>query len=154
MRNRTNFRLLPMIWLVLLALGAGAGCGSDELNSPTAVRLRGLANLYLDCAVAKNGKGPANEQEFKKHLRSLPDFVVQMNGLDPGALDAAFVSERDNEPLVIAYGVSISGMSGTSAPMVAHEKTGKNGKRLVAFANAKVELADEARIKELTAAKR
>jgi hypothetical protein len=140
--------------LALLVLSASAGCGSNELESPAAARLSGLAKLYLDCAVAKNGKGPANEQEFKKHLRSLPDFIVRMNGLDSDALDAAFVSERDNEPLVIVYGVSISGMSGTSAPMVAHEKTGKNGKRLVAFANAKVELADEARLQELTAAKR
>jgi hypothetical protein len=139
-------------WLLLLALAA-AGCGSDELNSPTAVKMRGLANLYLDCAVPKNGKGPANEQELKKHIRGLPSFILESNGVDPNALDALFVSERDGEPFVVSYGLSITGISGTSAPVVVHEKTGKNGKRLVAFANTKVELVDEARLQELTSAK-
>jgi hypothetical protein len=138
--------------LLVLVLGAAPGCGSNELDSPTANKLRGLAKLYLDCAVSKSGPGPANEEEFKKHLRRLEGFVLKMNGVDPAALDEAFVSERDGEPFVIRYGVSIGHISGTSAPLVAHEKTGKNGKRLVAFANAKVEAVDEARFQELMSA--
>lgn len=138
--------------LILVLLCAAAGCGSNDLESSTAVRLRALATLYLDYAVPKNGKGPANEREFKKHLRGLPAFVLEMNGLDANTLDTAFVSERDGEPLVIHYGLSITQISGTSAPPLAHEKTGKNGKRLVAFANTKVELVDESRLQELTAA--
>jgi hypothetical protein len=139
--------------LLLLALGAVPGC-ANELESPTANKLRGLAKLYLDCAVSKSGPGPASEQEFKKHLRRLEGFVLRMNGVDPANLEAAFVSERDGEPFVILYGVSITRISGTSAPLVAHEKTGKNGKRLVAFANGKVEAVDEARFRELTAARK
>jgi hypothetical protein len=147
-----NMPLRPMAWLCVLALGAASGCGSDELNSPTAAKLRGLGNLYLEAAVIKNGKGPASEQEFKKHLRSLPDFIITENGLDPTAIDASLVSERDQEPIVIRYGLMIKQISAKSAPLVAHEKTGKKGKRLVGFANGTVELVDEARFQELTSA--
>ena len=140
-------------WLFLLALVAAPGCGSDEVNSPTAARLKGLATQYLDYAVAKNGKGPAREEDFKKHLRGQPGFVLEMNGLDPKAIDAAFVSERDGEPFVVLYGIMISQISGTSAPLVAHEKTGKGGKRLAVLANAKVEHVDEARLRELMSTK-
>ncbi len=139
--------------LLLLVLGVAPGCGGNELESPTANKLRGLAKLYLDCAVSKSGPGPASEQEFKKHLHRLEGFVLQMNGVDPANLEAAFVSERDGELFIILYGVSITRISGTSAPLVAYEKTGKNGKHLVAFANARVEAVDEARLRELTAAR-
>jgi hypothetical protein len=141
-----------VIGLSMFALPTALGCASDELSSETAARLRGLAALYLDCAVARNGKGPANEQEFKKHLRSLRDDVLSSNGVDPKAIDTAFVSGRDQEPFVILYGLKITKISGTSAPLVAHEKTGKNGKRLVAFANAKVDHVDDARLQELKSA--
>jgi len=152
MRNRINIRLPLTVWPLVLALVAVTGCGgSDEVNSPTAVKLRGLANLYLDCAVPKNGRGPANEQELKKHLRGLPDFILESNSVDPAAIDALFVSERDQQPFVVRYGLAITAISATSAPLVAHEKTGKNGRRLVVFANTKVELVDEARLQELAA---
>jgi hypothetical protein len=131
-------------------LVAAPGCGSDGLDSPTAVRLKALANFYLDCAVAQNGRGPANEQALRKHLRIQPDFILKTNGIEPSAIDSLFSSERDGEPFVVLYGVQISRISGTSAPLIAHEKTGKNGKRLAVCANGKVEVADEARLKELS----
>jgi hypothetical protein len=143
----------PALGPALLALVAAPGCGSDGLDSPTAARLKVLANFYLDCAVAQNGRGPANEQALKKHLRIQPDFVLKTNGVEPSAFDSLFSSERDGEPFVVLYGVQISRISGTSAPLVAHEKTGKNGKRLAVCANGKVEAADEARLKELSSAK-
>jgi hypothetical protein len=147
-----NCRPRPATWLLGLALVAAAGCGADELSSPTAARLRGLATIYLDYAVGKNGKGPAGEQDLKKHMRALPETVLSMNGVDPGALDAAFVSLRDQEPFVVRYGLSIRQISGTSAPLVAHEKTGKGGRRLVVFANAKVDYVGEDRLRELLSA--
>jgi hypothetical protein len=151
MRRKRNILLRPGTWLVLLALLAAPGCGSNELESPTAIRLGKLAGFYLDCAVAKNGKGPANEKALKGHIRSIPGFSLQASGVDPAAIDSLFVSDRDQEPFVVLYGLTIAQVSGTKAPLVAHEKTGKNGKRLVGFANAKVELVDEARLQELIA---
>jgi hypothetical protein len=140
-------------WLSGAALILLAGCGPDELKSPTALRMKGLAALYMDAAVAGNGRGPASEQEFKKHLRSLPDHVLGSNGMDSKAMDASFVSERDSEPLVVRYGLKITKISGTSAPLVVHEKTGKGGRRLVAFANGKLDLVDESQLQSLLAEK-
>jgi hypothetical protein len=150
-----TIRLLPpAVWVFLLALIAAPGCGgSDELNSPTAVKLKAIGKLYLDFVASSSGKGPASEKEFKRHLRGLPDHVLSGNGMDPKAIDEAFVSGRDKEPFVIRYGIVIKQISGKSMPLVAHEKTGKDGKRLVGFANGNVDLVDEARLQELTSAK-
>jgi hypothetical protein len=140
-------------WLILPVAVALLGCGADERNSPTALKLKALANFYLDCAVGQQGRGPANEQAFKKHIRSVPDFQLKANGLDPAQLDATFVSDRDQEPFVVAYGSAVGRISGDSTQVVAHEKTGKNGKRLVVFVSTKVDLVDEGRLKQLTGTK-
>src|SRR5947199_4453090 len=112
----------PRSWLLLPVVVAVLGCGADERNSPTALKLKALANFYLDYAVAQRGQGPANEQAFKKHIRSVPDFQLKANGLDPAQLDATFVSDRDQEPFVVAYGTPIARISGYSTPAIAQEK--------------------------------
>jgi len=133
----------------LIALVAIAGCG-DELNSPTAMKLKGLGNLYTDCALnANNNVGPANEKDFKRYLHSLQPFILNSQGIDPKAIDDAFVSGRDNEPFVVVYGTRITGISGKEGPVVAHEKTGKNGRFLVSLTNGKVFLVDEAGLNDL-----
>jgi hypothetical protein len=125
------------------------GCAPDETESPTAYKLRGLSRVYLDYAVPRNGAGPANEAALKKHIKSLPDFVLQGNWIDPANPDAVFTSERDNEPFVVIYGQGISSISGKSLQVIAHEKTGVRGKKLVTFVSGKVELVNEARLQEL-----
>jgi hypothetical protein len=131
-----------------------AGCGGDDaLNSPAAKKLRGLGDVYLDFAVAKNGGGPANEQQLKKHMRSMPDFVLQDKGIDPKNIDEVFSSERDQQPFVVLYGTSVTEFSGNSKQVLAHETSGKNGKRLVVFASTKVDHVDEAELERLKKAK-
>ena len=142
--------LTLMLFCSLIAI---SGCGSDELNSPTATKLKAIGNLYLDYAVAKNGPGPENEKAFRSHILSKPDGVLSTSGINRSEIDSLFKSDRDQEAFVVVYGLTIKGVSGTSAPLVAHEKTGKNGKRLIACANGKVELVDESRLQELLAAK-
>jgi hypothetical protein len=139
------------IWLLLVAFAAAlAGCTkSDELNSPTAMRLKGLATMYLDYAAQKSGGGPPNEVELKKFMRLVETFVLEDRGIDPKNIDATFVSLRDQQPFVVIYGVGLSRISGTSAPVVAYEKTGKNGMRLVAFANTKLDYVDDDGLKAL-----
>ena len=138
--------------LVLIALLA-SGCGDDALNSPTAQKMSGLANAYLDQFVSSGGKPPANEQALKKHMKGLRASVQYDYKIDPDNIDASFISERDNEPLVVLYGQPVTTISGNSKQVVAHEKTGKNGKRLVVFASTKVDLVDEAELEQLKSAK-
>jgi hypothetical protein len=133
---------------LLGSLGALAlsGCGANELESPTAVRLKGLAVVFLDYAVSK-GTGPADEATLKKHMNNLPDFVLEMNGVDPKSANL-FVSDRDGEPFVFIWGSSIS-VGNPNTPVLAHEKSGKDGQRLVAFADGELALVDDARFDEL-----
>jgi hypothetical protein len=152
MRNGTNIGLRWVIGLSLFALIAVSGCGSDEeLNSPTAKRLRGVASFYSSFAFSKGGKGPASEQEFKKYLRAQEPQALHLNDVDPKTIDTElFVSERDREPFVVLYGLSITEIGGgDKAPLVAHEKTGKNGKRLAVLANNTVKLVDESGLEAL-----
>lgn len=151
--HSARFRSRSVLGLALLAVVLIPGCGSDELESPTAKKLKALSGLYLDYAVSHNGQGPTDEVGFKKYIRSVPDQVLGPAGIQRSEIDALFVSERDQEPVVVVYGLKITGISGKSGAVVAHEKTGKGGKRLVALSNTNIELVDESGLQGLLAAK-
>jgi hypothetical protein len=155
MRHTRPVGLRAVTWLFGLALLAALGCGaSDERNSPTAARLRGIATYYLDLTFARNGQGPADESELKKHMRRQERSDLVSNGIDPQAIDSTlFVSERDGEPFVVLYQQTITRVTADSAPLVAYEKTGKDGKRLAVLANNKVHLVDEAGLEALKSPK-
>jgi hypothetical protein len=141
-------------WLLLLGLCVATGCGPNELESPTAAKLRALSNFYLDYAVsAKDSRGPGTAEALKKHILGKPDFVLSTSDVDRASIDSLFISDRDGEPFVILTGTVITKISGVSGVVVAHEKSGKNGKRLVVLSNTKVELADDSRLQELMAVK-
>jgi hypothetical protein len=113
--------------------------------------MRGLANMYLDHVAAKGA--PANQEALKKHMQAQMEWTLTGYNLDPKNLDAAFVSDRDKEPLVVIYGQGVSAISGDSKQVVAHEKTGVGGKRLVVFLSTKVDVVDEAELEKLKSAK-
>ncbi len=138
---------------VLLAAVVLAGCGPDPLASPTAGRLKGLSGMYLSYAASKNGGGPASEEVLKKYLHNVEAIQLQANGVDPKAIDAVFVSDRDKQPFVVIYGLGITLISGDSKTVMAYEKTGQGGKHLLAYINTKVDHVTEAKLKELLAAK-
>ena len=145
-------RRFSRLFLGVTLVAAGClltGCGTNELESPTAMRLKALATMYLDYAAAKGGGGPASEEVLKQHIRRLPAIQLETAGLDPASVDATFVSLRDQQPFVVIYGIGLSRISGTEAPVVAYEKEGQGGKRLLAYANTKLDYVDEARLKQL-----
>ncbi len=137
--------LLPMLLLA-------SGCADDALNSPTALKMKGLANAYLDQVVGQDGNPPANEAALRKHMLGLRESVQYDYQIDPKNLDSSFVSQRDNEPFVVLYGQGIARISGDSKQVLAHEKTGKSGKRLVVFASTKVDHVNEAELERLKSA--
>jgi hypothetical protein len=60
-----------------------------------------------------------------------------------------FVSPRDSEAYVVLYGLKLAPPDPQKgAPIVAYEKTGVNGKRLVARSTTQVEEIEEAKLKE------
>jgi hypothetical protein len=122
------------------------GCEeSSEVSSTAGQRLQALSTVYLDYAVAK-GTGPANLKQLEAHLQNAPPFDLSAKGLanDGGNL---FISSRDNEPFLISYGMGLEFKD--DARVIACERIGKDGKRLAAFANGKIDLVDEDIVKEL-----
>jgi hypothetical protein len=75
--------------------------------------------------------------------------MLEAGGINPKAEPASFVSERDGEQFVVRYGVGVSQAKDNEAPIIAYEKTGKDGTRLVAFANGKVDCMEDVAAMEL-----
>jgi prepilin-type processing-associated H-X9-DG protein len=135
--------------ITCMALLSAVGCGhSGKLPTPVESQLRALSAVYLDFAAA-TGKGPANEKQLLAHIRNVPQFLLADAGITAGASRTALVSQRDGQPLVIRYGIGICQQK-KSAPMIACEKNGQDGKRYAAFADGHVDCVDEAAAKELT----
>jgi hypothetical protein len=136
-----------------VALACLVGCGRDNaLDSPTAHRMSGLANAYLDHVVGGNGS-PNDEAALKKHMKGLHPSLLHDFKIDPNNLEASFKSDRDNEPLVVMYKNGIGKISGDSKKVIAHEKTGQNGKKLVVFASTKVDIVTDSDLEKLKSAK-
>ncbi len=153
MSHRSPLRGTLSVVCFALVLACLAGCGRDNaLDSPTAHRMNGLANAYLDHVVGANGS-PNDEVALKKHMKGLRGSVQYDYKIDPNNIDASFKSDRDNEPLVVIYGKGIGKISGESKKVIAHEKTGKNGKKLVVFASTKVAIVNDSELEQLKTAK-
>ena len=86
--------------------------------------------------------GPSGPQELK-------EFIQENSTLGAEEVDKLFVSSRDNEPFVVFYNLRLTAPNAKGGPAIAHEKTGVNGKRLVALPTTQVIEADENRLAEL-----
>jgi hypothetical protein len=126
-----------------------AGCGKDDaLSSPTAARLKGLSTMYLDYIVAKGGP-PTSEAELKKHMRTIDQIQLSLAGFERSKIDEAFISQRDNEPFVVVYNVAAGTLGAKDGPVVAYEKTGVGGKKLVADVSTNLFHVNDARLQEM-----
>lgn len=140
--------------LLLLAAVAGCGGGTDgnatlaELNS---TNIKRLANLYFTYQLSNDFRGPKDEADFKKFLSSVDPEKLTRIGIDPNAIDALFVSQRDNQPFKVRYGVRGSAM-GSSEPVI-FEAEGVDGKREVGFLNMTQREVDAAEYDALWAGK-
>ena len=65
------------------------------------------------------------------------------------SFDELFISERDGQPLTVAYGPAAA-----NSNFIVSEQTGVNGKRMVGLRTGIVEEMDEAQYKALTGPKR
>lgn len=131
------------------------GCGSSGLASPTATRLRNVANIYIENAAAPNrgGVGFASEAELRKSLKNMDKDTLDLYGIDETDPESVLVSVRDGQPFTVVYGLSIKGLNPRSGPIVAYEKTGEAGRRLAVRLNGQVESLTSDQIESELAAK-
>lgn len=130
---------------VLLA----AGC-SDPGADTTTAKLQKIGNFYGPFCIEHGLKGPSSETQFKDYIRKCPSLQLQTLDVDPNDLDPLFKSDRDQQPFVLRYGLSLKGAGGKAAKDVcAYEREGRNGKHLALYTTGRVELIDEAAVKNL-----
>lgn len=137
---------LRVLLLVALSLMWQIGCGASstvtEISAEEA-NFKNLALLYGQCQ-GRLRRPPANLDEFKKFLEQVkadPGASIKVNDIEK-----FLISPRDNEPYVILWNVQAR----TGMPdVIAYEKTGADGTRMVAFGAGYIEYADEERFKQL-----
>ena len=90
------------------------------------------SRLWFLIVMASIIRGPKTEEELKEYLKTTSGAKKRLKrlGLTPDQVDDLFISERDNEPFKVRYGVN-----GVGDNAVVFESVGVDGKRLVAFVN-------------------
>jgi len=142
-----NIKLIRFVVLCgCLFAGLVIGCSSSSdpdsaIARANATNIQRLANLYFTYQSQHDWRGPAGEAEFKSFIHGYNPHKLSRIGVDPGALDKLFISERDGQPFKIRYGVIGSAM-GSSAPVI-FESTGDGKRRLVGFLDMQQREVDE-----------
>jgi hypothetical protein len=116
----------------IFALSLAGGCSHNKLDRPTGAmpqRMATLAACYSMYAGKHQGHLPIDEVALKNFIRSDCQYVLTKNGMTDA--DSMFVSDRDNNPLVVTYGKDSPNRELVPDMIVAREETGIAGKRLV-----------------------
>lgn len=131
-----------LFWPLFLAWVAVVltGCPAEQpvVSESQDGSMRALAMGYGQFVAQNRGRPPKNEAQFRKFFEANPLFL---DGFGVESIDDVFVSPRDNEPYEIVYG--------KRAKIVAYEKVGVDGKRIVADDLGIVQEVDEAQFAEL-----
>jgi hypothetical protein len=143
---------LVALTVVGLAVGCGGGQDTDAaVARANSTNLQRLANLYFAFQSEHEWRGPKDEAEYKSYIRAFDATMLARINVDPAAIDALFVSERDGQPFKIRYGVPGSAMS-SSAPVI-FESAGVDGKFQVGLLNMTQREVDQAEYDQLWAGK-
>ena len=129
-----------------LAIAAGilSGCGgSARQGEAQKGRMQAVVSMY-GMARTLQGRGPASEEQFKAFIAEKGAKTMERVGV--ANADELLVSDRDNQPYVVIYGKPPAGMN---PDVVAFERNGVEGIRLVGLGIGYVQEADQAKFKEL-----
>jgi hypothetical protein len=128
------------------------GCGDSAALKEAREKdnIRTLARMYGQFMSSHRGNGPKNEQEFKQYLQGRREELAREEITD---VDALLVSNRDGEPYVVVYGLVPTRSMTPSGRVVAYEKSGIDGKRMVAYETMAAEELDEARFQTVVSRK-
>jgi hypothetical protein len=136
-----GYRKLCLLRLIAaMPVAAMFGCGPTETHSgPTddIGNLRGIARVYT-MANRDLGRPPRNVDELKNILAPAMD--------NP---ESVFRSQRDGQEFVIVWGLDMVGRDLNSPTVLAYERTGVDGKRLVVNCAGNVTEVSEADFSKL-----
>jgi hypothetical protein len=124
----------------LLALSLlAAGCSGQKIKekplTPEELNLQKFGRLCREYR-ARQGKAPADAEQLKSWAKQQKQDAISKMGIDD--LEKVLVSPRDNQPYVLVR------LPMGQGPVMAHEKTGVGGKRLVLSSGGSVyELGEE-----------
>lgn len=142
-------KVMALVACVILIAGCGRSVTQAQASSPATLRMSVLAGLYSQFATSSNGGLPTDEKRLKEFMKT-PDGKAYL-AKQGSAADDLFVSLRDGQPLVLTYSISSTASSASTNRIVAYEKTGLNGKRLVALLSGTVVEVDQETFDKLRA---
>jgi hypothetical protein len=128
---------------VVVCTASGCTSRSAIANKEEMSRLKPLVVLYTSASSALRHP-PQSEDEFKKYIATQKGRLLDMLHVEKP--EELFTSERDGQPYVIAYGPTANGKP---REVIAYEKVGVNGKRMVGYATGIVSELDEERFREV-----
>lgn len=131
----------------LACLSFAVGCGGapvDAAGRAEAV-LTEVVRAYAAHVRSNRYQPPATEAEFKAALLKSGDGILKRAGVRN--VDQLLISPRDSQPFVIVYGKDARRL--LERGVVAYERTGVSGHKLVGFDLGYVEDVDEQAFKRL-----
>jgi hypothetical protein len=138
-------------WAVAAVLLLAAGCGGDkstkllqELNDSNIKR---VSMLYTVFQGQHGMRGPKDENELKDFISSQGPRALERIGVSLDELESLFLSERDNEPFKIRYGLKTNARQ-SPVPIV-FETVGVDDKFMVAFSGFVCKEVDKAKYDQL-----
>ena len=133
---------LGALFVVATLVGCGSG-QTETARQQESSHLRALIGLHR-YATTQLGHRPTSEGEFKEFISNRAQAMLET--LKVQNVDELFISERDNEPFVVMYGQQPPGVA---PDVVAFERTGVDGKRLVGFGLGMIQEVGEEKFSEL-----
>ncbi len=143
MRNGWPARVIGL--LCSLAIGGCGGSPAPAKGSDSEVKKLGI--VYMRFVGTHRGQGPASREEFAQFVADMKPEDLKAMGIKD-AKDM-FKSSRDDQEIVVRYGIPIPPPGGGDPTVVAYEGQGVNGKRLVVYGTAGVEEITAERLKKL-----
>lgn len=130
-----------------LSIAVVSGCGAQQVAPPEREsQIQDVAGWYQGFRRAHRRQAPPNEAAFVAFItKTMKEREVELN------VDELLTSPRDGQKYVILYGKPFPRNMDES--VVAHEKEGYNGKKLVAFESTASREVDDSELQALLARK-
>ena len=139
-------------WAVVAGLLVVAGCGGGDKSTKLLQKLndsniKRVSMLYTVFQGQHGMKGPKDENELKDFISSRGSKALARIGVSSDNIQSLFVSERDDEPFKIRYGLKTNSRQ-PPVPIV-FESVGVEDKFMVAFSGFVCKEVDKATYDQL-----